>query len=235
MPTHVITGATGALGSAIAEHLVSIGHSVAIIGTARSTDRLDALARKLGSTCLPIEGTVDDAESWATAIARIEAELGAITGAALVAGSWRGGAPLHEEKDETVWRAMLDDNLETAHAALRALLPGMIARTHGSIVVVASRAAVRPETSKGAAAYAASKAAVVALTQAVAAETAEHFVRVNAVLPSTINTAANRAAIPNGDPSKWVTPESIARVITFLLSDDARDVSGAALPIYGRA
>ena len=93
-----------------------------------------------------------------------------------------------------MWRSMMDANLETAHSALRALLPGMVARKAGSVVVVASRAAVRPEQSGGAAAYAASKAALVALAQAVAAETLSHHVRVNAVLPSTIDTPANRAA-----------------------------------------
>jgi NAD(P)-dependent dehydrogenase (short-subunit alcohol dehydrogenase family) len=102
-------------------------------------------------------------------------------------------------------------------------------------VVIGSRAVERPWTSGGAAAYAASKAAVVTLAQAIAAEVLAHGVRVNAVLPSIIDTPANRSGMPGADPSAWVSPESLSRVIAFLLSDDARDVSGAAIPVYGRA
>jgi NAD(P)-dependent dehydrogenase (short-subunit alcohol dehydrogenase family) len=130
---------------------------------------------------------------------------------------------------------MMGANLETVHRSLRALLPAMVARKRGSIVVIGSRAAVQPATSAGAAAYAASKAAVVALAQAVAAEVLEHGVRVNAVLPSTLDTPANRASMPKVDPAKWVTLGSAAGVVAFLLGDEARDVSGVALPIYGRA
>ena len=133
------------------------------------------------------------------------------------------------------WRKMLDQNLESARVALQALLPPMVAAKKGSIVLIGSRAAQRPWESTGAAAYAASKAAVLALAQAVAAEVLEDNVRVNVVLPSTLDTSANRAAMPNVDPSRWVTRESLCDVIGFLLSDAARDVSGAALPVYGRA
>jgi NAD(P)-dependent dehydrogenase (short-subunit alcohol dehydrogenase family) len=99
---------------------------------------------------------------------------------------------------------------------------------------VGARAAARPETGAGAAAYTASKAAVVALAQAVAAEVLEHGVRVNAVLPSILDTEPNRQAMPGADFRRWVGVESLASVISFLLSDDARDISGAAVPVYGR-
>ena len=134
-----------------------------------------------------------------------------------------------------MWRALLATNLETTHASLRALVPGMVARGRGSIVVVGSRAVERPWTSASASAYGATKAAVVALAQIVAAEVVENGVRVNAILPSTLDTPANRRAMPDADPSRWVTTDSAAAVIAFLLSDDARDVSGAAIPVYGRA
>jgi NAD(P)-dependent dehydrogenase (short-subunit alcohol dehydrogenase family) len=111
----------------------------------------------------------------------------------------------------------------------------MIAARSGSVVLVGSRAAVQPWTSAGAAAYAASKAALVALAQAVAQEVLEHGVRVNAILPSTMDTPANRKAMPNADPSRWVGTDSAASVISFLLSDASRDVSGAAIPVYGRS
>jgi NAD(P)-dependent dehydrogenase (short-subunit alcohol dehydrogenase family) len=101
-------------------------------------------------------------------------------------------------------------------------------------VLVGSRAALRPWESAGAAAYAASKAALVALSECVAAEVLAAGVRVNVVLPSTIDTPANRRAMPNADFTRWVAPDSLVEVVLFLLSDAARDVSGAALPVYGK-
>ena len=167
---------------------------------------------------------------------RIERELGGPPSqAAFVAGAWRGGKALHEESGDDAWRETMQANLETVHRGLRAVLPRMVATRRGSIVVIGTRAAVQPWTSKGASAYAASKAAVVALAQAVAAEVLEYGVRVNAVLPSTMDTPANRAAMPGADFGKWVSLGSAAGVIAFLLGDDARDVSGAAVPVYGQA
>jgi len=153
----------------------------------------------------------------------------------LVAGGYAGGERLFEGDSDARWRKMMNQNLESARVALQALLPPMVAAKKGSIVLIGSRAAVRPWESRNAAAYAASKAAVLALAQTVAAEVLDDNVRVNVVLPSTLDTPANRAAMPNTDPARWVTRESLCDVIGFLLSDAARDVSGAALPVYGRA
>jgi NAD(P)-dependent dehydrogenase (short-subunit alcohol dehydrogenase family) len=125
-------------------------------------------------------------------------------------------------------------NLETADRSVRALIGLMTAKRHGSIVVVGSRAAERPWENAGAAAYVAAKSAVVAYARTVAAEVLDTGVRVNAVLPSVIDTPANRASMPKSDPLRWVSPESLARIVAFLLSDDARDISGAAIPVYGR-
>lgn len=227
----LVTGAAGALGSAVVKHLLAQGHKVAAIGLPHSAERLAAL----GSGVLPLPFAANDSVAWRDPLARIERELGPLTGAVLVAGGWKGGGPLHERKDDAIWRAMLDENLESAYHALRAVLPGMVGRREGSVVVIGSRAAVRPETSAGAAEYAATKAAVVALAQAVAAEVVESGVRVNVVLPSTMDTPANRQAMPKADPSRWVSLGSVAGVVGFLLSDAAKDVSGAALPVYGRA
>jgi NAD(P)-dependent dehydrogenase (short-subunit alcohol dehydrogenase family) len=172
---------------------------------------------------------------WMDLMARLDREGLAPSGAVLAAGAWRGGKKLHDETDDATWTAMLTANLETARVSLQALLPGMVARQRGSIVLVGSRAAERPWESARAAAYAASKAAVVALASAVAAEVRDASVRVNVILPSTIDTPQNRAAMPNADASRWVTPASIAGVVRFLLSDAARDVSGSAIPVYGKA
>jgi NAD(P)-dependent dehydrogenase (short-subunit alcohol dehydrogenase family) len=110
----------------------------------------------------------------------------------------------------------------------------MVARKRGSIVLIGSRSGVRPFSAPGDAAYAATKAALTALTQTIAAEVLEHGVRVNMVMPSTIDTAANRQAMPGADTSRWVSTDSLGDVIEFLLSERSRDVSGAALPVYGQ-
>lgn len=128
---------------------------------------------------------------------------------------------------------MLNLNLKSAFLCCKYVLPHMQARRSGRIINVGSRAAVHPEG--GMAAYAASKAAVDAFTQALAAEVLQANITVNAVLPSTIDTPANRAAMPKADPAKWVQPASLAGVIGFLCSDAARDISGALVPVYGKS
>jgi NAD(P)-dependent dehydrogenase (short-subunit alcohol dehydrogenase family) len=231
----LVTGAAGALGGEVARTLAARGCKLALVDSERARSRLEQLAAELGGGCV-VGGDITAEATWAEAVPRIERELGAAPSqAALIAGAWRGGKPMHEQKGDEVWRAMMDANLETVHRSLQALLPSMVARKHGSIVVIGSRAAAQPATSARAAAYATSKAAVVALAQAVAAEVLDFGVRVNAVLPSTMDTPANRAAMPGVDPGKWVSLASAAGVVAFLLGDEARDISGVALPVYGRA
>jgi len=230
----VITGAAGALGSAVARRLVKDGWAVALLDAAAHLERGRGLAAELGNRAVAMGADVGQRAAMETALGNLPSAFGPVAGAALIAGGWQGGKPLHEE-DPATWSAMTSANLETAHASLRALLPGMVARARGRVVVVGSRAVERPWTSAKASAYGATKAAVVALAQAAAAEVLDHGVRINAILPSTLDTPANRHAMPNVDPSTWVSLDSCAGVIAFLLSDDARDVSGAALPVYGRA
>jgi NAD(P)-dependent dehydrogenase (short-subunit alcohol dehydrogenase family) len=231
----LVTGAAGALGGEVARVLGSRGYALALVDSARGKDRLDQLAGSLGGACT-IAGDVASEALWAEAMPRIERELGGAPSiAALVVGAWRGGKPFHEETGDEVWHAMMEANLETVRRSLRALLPSMVARRDGAIVIIGSRAAVDPASSARAAAYAASKAASVALAQTVAAEVRDHGVRVNAVLPSTMDTPANRAAMPDADPSRWVSLASAAGVVAFLLGDEARDISGAAIPVYGKA
>jgi len=217
MPLCVVTGAAGALGSDVARALISRGDDVALVDRAEARARLDALVKELGARATAHTDLSD-------AAARGPVEL-----AALVAGGWAGG------NDEAAFHAMMESNVATVHAAFRALLPGMVARKRGAVVVVGSRNVERPWTGAGAAAYTASKSAAVAMAQATAAEVLEHGVRINAVLPSTMDTPANRASMPKADFSRWVTTQSAAGVIAFLLSEAARDVSGAAIPLYGRA
>ncbi len=231
----VITGAAGALGSAVVRRLTGDGHKVAGVDRPHGKARLEALAAEIGPALLPRVVDESQVEAMKAAIAEVERAAGEpVAGAALVAGGWQGGHPLHESEDN-VLDAMIDANLATVYRALRALLPGMVARKAGSVVVIGSRNAERPWTGSRAAAYTASKAGAVALAQAAAAEVLEHGVRINAILPSTMDTPSNRAAMPKADPARWVATSSAAALVAFLLSDEARDVSGAAIPIYGRA
>jgi NAD(P)-dependent dehydrogenase (short-subunit alcohol dehydrogenase family) len=131
--------------------------------------------------------------------------------------------------DERAWDAMLTLNLRSAYLCCRAALPGMLDAGRGRIVNVASRSVVPP--AGGFLAYTVAKAGVIALTQALAREVRERGVTVNAVLPSTMDTEANRRAMPGADRRGWVTPESVARAILFLASDAAADVTGTLLAI----
>jgi len=149
-----------------------------------------------------------------------------------LAGGFGGGKPVAETTDES-WDQMMNLNLGAAFAMFRAVLPAMLEAKRGSIVAIASRAAVEPMANL--AAYSVSKAALVALVKTIALEVKDSGITANAVMPSVIDTPANRAAMPGVDVSKWVTPESIARLLVWLTSDAARDVSGSAIPIYGRA
>ena len=145
-------------------------------------------------------------------------------------GGFGGGRPVWETPDET-WDQMLGLNLRSAWSIFRAVLPGMVSAGKGRIVAVGSRAALEPMANF--AAYSVSKAALVALVKTVALEVKDSGVTANVILPSVIDTPANRAAMPAADPSKWVTPESIAALLVSLVS--ANDINGAAIPIYGRA
>jgi len=231
-----ITGGAGALGSAVASALVAEGYTVALLDTERGRGRAAELVQKLGAErALAHCGDFATRATWDEALAAITRAFGtAPTHGVLVAGGWEGGAPLHEAREETHAK-MMSSNVDTAYRAMRALLPAMVEAKRGALVVIGSRAVERPWASTGAASYGAAKAAVVAMAQAAAAEVLASGVRINAVLPSTMDTPANRSAMPGVDPATWVSLESAAGVIRFLLSDAARDVSGAAIPVYGRA
>lgn len=226
----LVTGAGGALGKTVVRALSSAGHLVALVD--RSEESISALASEVSG----VTGVLTDAApvSFARVLAECESKANRpVGGAALVAGGWGGGKPIHE--GDSSLAAMFEVNTLTVQSAFAGLLPGMVARRAGAIVVVGSRNVERPWLGANAAGYTASKAAAVSLAQAAAAEVLASNVRVNSVLVSTMDTPANRRAMPNVDPSTWVSTESVADVIAFLLSDASRDVTGAAIPIYGRA
>ncbi|MDF3065041.1 MAG: short-chain dehydrogenase/reductase [Polyangiaceae bacterium] len=228
----LVTGANGALGQAIVRRLSSSGTRVVALERSKEGD---VQLERESEVVLRLRASTTDAAALAGALARAESEQGLLSGAVLTAGAWRGGHKFHELAAAADYRAVMDANLESANVALRAILPGMVQRQRGSVVLIGSLSGVRPYNAPGSAAYAAAKAAVTALSQAIAAEVLADGVRVNLVLPSTIDTEANRQAMPDADRSTWVSTESLGGVVDFLLSERARDISGAALPVYGRA
>ncbi|HTM46195.1 MAG TPA: SDR family NAD(P)-dependent oxidoreductase [Polyangiaceae bacterium] len=230
----LITGAAGALGSAVAKHLLSLGQRLVLLDRPGQEQALDDLSAVAKDRCLAVSLDVSSHAQWQAVLGKVQAQWGAPTGAALIAGGFAGGSAFHESKPELLAQ-MLERNLTTAATSLRAVVGAFVKHQRGSVVLVGARPAVRPWDGGTMAEYTTSKAAVVALMQAVASEVLEHGVRVNAVLPSAMDTAANRASMPKADFNRWVSVDSMAQVIAFLLSDAARDISGAALPVYGRS
>ena len=220
----MITGASGGLGGAVVDAFLRAGDTVA--GVSRSAKaRPEAGYHSFAADLTTSGGSSDLA-------AQIVRRFGRIDVLAHLMGGFAGGQPIGETGDDT-WQRMLDMNLTAAFRVFRAVMPGMIAARSGRIVAVSSRAAVQP--AERISAYAVSKAGLNALVQAAALEGKEHGVTVNAVLPSTIDTEANRSWGSAGEAAKWVAPASIAEAILWLASDAAADVSGALLPVYGRA
>ncbi len=231
--TAVVTGGAGGLGRAVVQALLAEGARVAV--PFRKAEDLDALRRTPGiDPSAPLSGAALDLTDERAVLAFFEnvARASGLDILVNAAGGFAGGKAAHETP-WSVWQQQLDVNLKTAVLASRAAVLQMLPRGGGAIVNVSSRPAT--QDGKNLAAYAAAKRAVLQLTEAMAAELSEPGITVNAILPSIIDTPANRAAMPTADFARWPKPEQIARVILFLAGPDARLISGAHLPVYGRA
>ena len=227
--TVLVTGGTGALGCAVVDAFLADGWRVVCTWVVPGeTERLgDRDGLEFVEADLFREEAVNAAVRQAAAAE--EAPLRAV--ANLVGGYLEG--PLVAEMTLEQFEGQFQLNLRPTFLVTRAALPRLVKAGGGGIVCVSARAAERPFA--GAAAYASSKAAVKAFAQAVAVECRDEGVRCNAIMPSVIDTPANRANEPDADHSRWVQPAEIARVVLFLCSDDSAPVSGAAVPVYGRA
>lgn len=230
----VITGGAGALGAAVVTTLLGAGAAVVVpYHTAGDLDRLReraGIAADAPLTGMPLDLTDEDAV--VRAYAGVAAQYGGIDVLVNLAGGFAGGDKVHETP-WTLWQEQFDLNLKTTVVSCKAAVPHMLARGGGAIVNVGTRTA----TQNGAkfAAYAAVKRAVIQLTEALAAELREQHITANVILPSVIDTPANRRNDPTAGGGRWVQPHEIARVILFLAGPDARIISGAAIPVYGRA
>jgi NAD(P)-dependent dehydrogenase (short-subunit alcohol dehydrogenase family) len=223
-----VTGAFGSLGAAVVQAALATGAKVAAIdkSTAPHAETAASLAgaRLFGGVDLG-----NDADVGAT-FATIGAEFGGLDALVNIAGTFRWETIA--EGSLATWDLLFNVNLRSAVAASHAALPLLLRSDAGRIVNIGAAGAVR--AGKGMGAYAASKAGVFKLTEALAEELKDRNITVNAILPTTIDTPANRKDMPDADFSRWVRPEQIADVILFLLSDKAQAVTGALIPVAGR-
>lgn len=227
----LVTGAAGNLGGAIARAFQAAGASLVLVD--RAADRLPALFPNLADSSDHFLATSVDLTDPEAVEAMVDAalrRLGRIDVLVNAAGGWRGGTPVHETSLET-WEFLFNLNASTVFITSSAIIPVMLQQGGGKIVNVAARAALKGGSKS--AAYSASKSAVLRLTESMSVELKRSGINVNCILPSTIDTPQNRAAMPKADTSRWVKPEALADVVLFLASDAARAVHGAAVPVYG--
>jgi NAD(P)-dependent dehydrogenase (short-subunit alcohol dehydrogenase family) len=221
----LVTGASGGLGGAVTEALLADGwRVVAASRTAQPAgpDRLRVVVADLA----------EPADVAATVAAATDDDTAPLRALVNLVGGFATGGRVHETPVENLDH-LLTLNLRPTWLVTGAALPHLVAAGGGAVVCMAARAAVAPF--RGGAGYAAAKAAVLAFAQAVAVEYRADGVRCNAVLPSVIDTPANRAAQPDADWSRWVPPAQVAGVIRFLCGEASAPTSGAAIPVYGRA
>jgi NAD(P)-dependent dehydrogenase (short-subunit alcohol dehydrogenase family) len=227
--TTVITGGTGGLGTAVVQRLLDDGWRVVVPWVVQA--ELERVREQPGLELVQADLFEPDAVAEVGRRAAADSER-PVRGLVNLVGGFAAGERVHQtpiEEFEKQFRL----NLRPTYLVTQAVIPHMLEAGGGSIVCVGTRAALQPF--RGAAGYISSKAAVIAFAQAVAVEYKNDFVRCNAILPSVIDTPANRASMPNADHDKWVKPPEIAGVVAHLLSDNSAPVSGAAIPVYGRA
>jgi NAD(P)-dependent dehydrogenase (short-subunit alcohol dehydrogenase family) len=219
----LVAGGTGFLGTAVVRELIRSGRDVT------ATCVVEAERQRLASE--PVELIEADLFAPDAAAAAVQAvdDLEAVVN---LVGGFADGPRIHET-DPAEFARLMQLNLTPAFLLAREAMPRLMERGGGAFVCVSARTALRPYPGGGA--YSVAKASVLALVNALDVEYRKEGVRCNAILPSVIDTPANREAQPNADYSKWVQPEEIARVVSFLVSGDSAPTSGAAVPVYGRA
>jgi NAD(P)-dependent dehydrogenase (short-subunit alcohol dehydrogenase family) len=227
--TAIVTGGTGGLGSAVVARLLDDGWRVIVPWVAQR--ELERMQQREGLEL--IEADLFDPAAVQTIMGvAVAADDAPLTGVVNLVGGFAMGGRVHETPvDEFEKQFRL--NLRPTYLVTQAALGHLLETGGGSIVCVGTRAALQPF--KGAAGYISSKAAVIAFAQAVAVEYKDDGIRCNAILPSVIDTPANRASMPKADHDRWVKPAEIAGVVAHLLSPDTSPTSGAAIPVYGRA
>jgi len=223
--TALITGADGGLGTHVTKALLDAGF--AVVGLAPKIQQSDFDHPNFTA----LAATLDSVAAAKKAADSVIARLGKIDLLAHLVGGFAGGQTVADTDDATFQR-MFDMNLNSAFHMLRAVIPHMRKAQAGRIIAIGSRAAEDPGPTVGA--YSASKAALVSLIRTVAVENKDARLTANVILPGTVDTPANRRAMPGADTSTWVQPASIASLVLWLAGDAGKDVTGAAIPVYGR-
>ncbi|HUK59035.1 MAG TPA: SDR family NAD(P)-dependent oxidoreductase [Stellaceae bacterium] len=225
----MITGAAGALGRAVAQAFAATGARLVLLDLEER-----ALAARFGGDderFLLVAANLGDGNAVVAAVQKALARWGRIDVLCNIAGGFHMGEAVHETSDEA-FRRMIELNAGSVLRTARAVVPAMLKQGSGKIVSVAAMGGLSGGATM--AAYSASKSAVVRLTESMALELRDKNINVNCVLPSTIDTEANRASMPKADFARWVEPAALADVILFLASDAARALNGAAIPVVGR-
>jgi NAD(P)-dependent dehydrogenase (short-subunit alcohol dehydrogenase family) len=220
----LVTGANGGLGTYVTGRLLVAGATV--VGIARSI----AAGEAHDSRFYPVSADLTDPEEVRKLITRLAVQFQKIDLLVQVMGGFAGGASVAQTDDAT-WRKMMDLNLNAAFYTFRSVVPVMREAGCGRIIAIGSRQAVQPAAGVGA--YSASKAALVSLVQTVALENKDKNIRANVILPGTMDTPANRSAMPKANFERWVKPSHVADLVVLLASDAGADITGAAIPVYG--
>lgn len=229
----VITGGAGGLGRAVSAAFAEAGATVVVVERAGpTTDAFVAEAAARGHRISHIAADVLDETSIASMVADVLARHGRLDVLVNLVGGFAAGQPV-TELDLAVWERLQDLNVRSAFLVSKHAARPMIQQRAGRILNISSRGARSGR--KNAAAYAVAKGAIITLTEVQAEELRDHGITVNCILPSIIDTPANRRDMPNADFARWPKPEEVARVLLFLASDDARLINGAAIPVYGLA
>ena len=229
----LVTGGAGNLGKAVTAAFLEAGARVVVplYKTDGSESLEDLQAQHPGRLhTFALDLTTERGANQA--VGQVVEWGGRIDGVAHLIGGYIGGSKLADTPIE-VWDRMMDLNVKSAWLVARSAVPRMIEQGGGTMVFVSSRAARRGRSKNGA--YATSKAALLTLVETLAEEYASEGIRANAVLPGTVDTEANRRAMPDADHSRWTSPAEIARVMVFLSSDQSAPVNGASIPVYGRS
>jgi NAD(P)-dependent dehydrogenase (short-subunit alcohol dehydrogenase family) len=221
----LVTGANGGLGTYVTKALLDV--NFAVVGLSPRIKQSDFDSPDF----FTLPATLSSLDAAKKAVATVIARWGKIDVLAHLVGGFTGGQTVHDT-DDAIWLGMFDANLNSAFHMLRAVIPEMRKAGSGRIIAIGSRQAENPGPKVGA--YSASKAALVSLIKTVALENKDAGITANVVLPGTIDTLVNRKAMPGADASQWVQPAAIASLIVWLAGDAAKDVTGAAIPVYGR-
>lgn len=229
----LITGGTGILGSAVTKAYLAQGDTVAVTYLfEEEVERFKQYNPELSEDVTFLFANVTVETEVQKTIAEFISEFGSLDVLVNIVGGFVGGIPT-AELEEDRWDFMMNLNLKSVFLCCKTAIPHMAAQNYGKILNVSARAGLKGEA--GLSAYCVSKGGVRTLTESLAAEVMDSGVNVNAIMPSIMDTPANREAMPDEEHDRWVAPADVAKVICFLTSDDASIINGAAIPVYGRA